>query len=597
MWGSTGRRRTGRWALWGMLALGCEGQTDGAEPAEAGAARPRRDANVERSIPTEANTPDAAPDAQPVEPPDAQPVELPDAQPVEPPDALPDAQPVEPPDAQPVEPLDAQAPDDRFPDGPGPDAPTPPTLMPHVWSLPDPQHAQHGGMCPCMPGLASNIAMLRTAMLVDMLPGALPGADPDDSVLDGLPESFVGPFLKDVISHEVGHTLGLEHNWAASSIYSFGQINSAEFRGRTTQVGSVMDYTPANIVVEDGSLVQGDYCPIDIGPYDYYAIEYGYTLKDPAEVLSRGATNPLHRFVSEEGQNGPDPHSKVFELGENTIDFARARIAYIGRVRERLLTDVVQDGKSWQRARQVFQSTLNTQLSACTTASHWIGGAHFNRNVKGAEGVEPPLVPAAVERQRDAIAFICRTAFRDEAFGLSPELLARLGTDQWWDSNINDRQDWPVHDAVFGVQASALTALLNPTRIARILDNQVRTPAGRDALSVPELFNAVRTEIWSELAGQDLGRGSTDRDPAISSLRRHLQAEHVRRLIELGTGLRWPGSAAATVIAIAREELRSLQAAIAAVRERPMDTASRAHLNDIHQRIEQALQAAYLRRD
>jgi hypothetical protein len=314
-------------------------------------------------------------------------------------------------------------------------------------------------------------------------------------------------------------------------------------------------------------------------------------------VVSRGATNPLHRFVSEEGQSGPDPHSKVFELGENTIDFARARMAWIGRVRERLLNDVVEDGRSWQRARQVYQGTLNTQLQSCITAAHWIGGAHFNRNVKGAEGVQPPLVPADVGRQRDAIAFICATAFRDGAFGLRPELLARLGTDQWWDSNINDRQDWPVHDMVFGVQASALTALLNPTRIGRVLDNQVRTPAGEDALSVPELFGAVRGEIWSELGADGFGRGATDRSPAISSLRRHLQAEHVRRLIELGTGLRWPGSSAATVTAIAREELRTLEGAIAGALGQDLDTASRAHLNDMHQRIERALEASYLRRD
>lgn len=485
-------------------------------------------------------------------------------------------------------------------EGRQPLTPTPPTLSPLVWTTPSSEHAQRGGMCPCMPGLASNVAMLRTAMLVDLVPAAGPGdeADPDaESILDGLPESFVGPMLSDVISHEVGHTLGLEHNWAASSVYSFQEINSEAFRGATTQVASVMDYTPANIIVEDGTLVQGDYCPIDIGPYDFYAIEYGYTRGDPAEVLSTGATRPEHRFVSEEGQNGPDPHSKVFELGENTLDFAAARVAFAGRVRERLLGDVVKVGTSWQRARQIYQSTLSAQLGACITASHWIGGAHFNRNVKGAQGVEPPLIPAAVDRQRRAVEFICRTAFRDEAFALSPELLARLGTDQWWDSNINDRQDWPVHDTILGVQSSALTALLNPTRIGRILDNQVRTPVGQDALTVPELFGAVRAEIWSELGRDDLGRNATDRAPAISSLRRHLQAEHTRRLIELGTGLRWPGSAASTVTSIAREELRSLQASIAAVRGRPMDTATRAHLNDLHQRIEQALDASYIRRD
>ncbi|MEZ6235539.1 MAG: zinc-dependent metalloprotease [Phycisphaerales bacterium] len=476
--------------------------------------------------------------------------------------------------------------------------PVPPTLSPLAWSLPDPHQAHAGGLCPCMPGLAGNIDTLRTAMLVDLVPATAGdgGADAGASLLDGLPESFVGPFLRDVISHEVGHTLGLSHNWAASSVYTFQEINSEAFRGRITHSASVMDYTPANIIVEDGTLVQGDYCPIDIGPYDYWAIEYGYTRGDTSGVLDR-ATLPEHRFVSEEGQTGPDPHSRTFELGENSIDYAAARIAFVHRVRARLLDDVVEDGASWQRARQIYQSTLNTQLGACITASHWIGGAHFNRNVKGAEGSAPPLTPVAVDRQRRAIAFICDNAFRDEAFGLTPEILAHLGTDQWWDSNINDRQDWPVHDAVFGVQSSALTALVNPMRIGRVLDNQVRTPAGEDALSVPELLGAVRESIWSELDAPEFGAGASDRQPAISSMRRHLQGEHVRRLIELGTGLRWPGSAAGTIQSLARAELRTLLATVERASQRRLDTATLAHLADMRERITRALDAAYIRRD
>ena len=134
-------------------------------------------------------------------------------------------------------------------------------------------------------------------------------------------------------------------------------------------------------------------------------------------------------------------------------------------------------------------------------------------------------------------------------------------------------------------------------RIGRVLDNQARTPAGEDALTVPELLGAVRESIWSELAAPDFGAGASDREPAISSTRRHLQGEHVRRLIELGTGLRWPGSAAGTIQSLARSELRAIDHAIERVSQRQADAATRAHLVDMRERIAQALEATYIRRD
>ena len=114
------------------------------------------------------------------------------------------------------------------------------------------------------------------------------GEDEKDEgqMLDGVPESFIGPLLKDVVMHEVGHTLGLRHNFKASSIHSIQEINTEEFKGQA-QTASVMDYNPVNVNFNDGP-VQGDYTMVTIGPYDYWAIEYGYTFeKDLKPILSR----------------------------------------------------------------------------------------------------------------------------------------------------------------------------------------------------------------------------------------------------------------------------------------------------------------------
>src|SRR5690606_29191434 len=89
----------------------------------------------------------------------------------------------------------------------------PPTMRPDVWSPADPALAANGAMCACMPGYAASVQKMRTAMAARLLPGMLDddgesaeGEGEDEGLLDGLPESFVGPLLRDVIMHEVGHT-------------------------------------------------------------------------------------------------------------------------------------------------------------------------------------------------------------------------------------------------------------------------------------------------------------------------------------------------------------------------------------------------------
>ncbi|MHC4603949.1 MAG: zinc-dependent metalloprotease, partial [Planctomycetota bacterium] len=97
-----------------------------------------------------------------------------------------------------------------------------------------------------------------------------------EPMIDGMPESFIGPMLAELSCHEVGHTLGLRHNFKSSSLYTMCKINSKEMKGKKPNSASVMDYLPANINFKDGE-VQGDYTMISVGPYDIWAIEYGYT--------------------------------------------------------------------------------------------------------------------------------------------------------------------------------------------------------------------------------------------------------------------------------------------------------------------------------
>lgn len=428
------------------------------------------------------------------------------------------------------------------------------------------------------------------------------GAEPSD-LIDGIPESFLGPQLADLTAHEIGHTLGLRHNFKGSSIYPLDEINSEALAGRKPWTGSVMDYHGWNIRVEAGDR-QGDFGPIDIGPYDMWAIEYGYGSGDPKEVASRCA-DPMLAYATDEDTWGSDPTARQWDLSANPLDYAMEKIRLADFHRRQLLDHFVKDGQSWSRARMGYQITLGQQMSAINMMSQWIGGAYTHRDKRGDANARPPVVPVEAGTQRAALKFVLEHAFRDDAFGLTPDLLAHLSIDKWWDeggmATIFQDVPYAVHDAILGIQASTLTMLLNPTTLQRVFDNEYRVPGDQDMLTLPELFASITDEVWSETgAAPAAGQRHTDRQPMISSLRRNLQTEHLGRLIELSMPGRMSGAASEPVRTLATAELRRLAARVersggaASGAPAGLDAYSRAHLADAHSRITRALDATYI---
>jgi hypothetical protein len=478
-------------------------------------------------------------------------------------------------------------------------ADAPPTLSPMVWAAHRPNDGPGGGpgrsMCLMQPGLSSSVAAARLAMEMG-IGGLAPEARGEDgaSLLDGLPEWFVGPMLKDVVMHEVGHTLGLTHNWKGSALHSIEEMNTEGF-DQTIQ-STVMDYALSNIVVEGGprGLRQGDYQPRDIGPYDMWAIEWNYTFGDPKEVAARAA-EPANAFMAEDGQFSPDPQAKTWDLGRDSIDFAEERIRFVNKARAEMLDKAVKDGQSWQKARQTFQQLLGMQSGAVSMAMHWVGGAHIQRSMKGDPDAPAPVRPVDAAQQRRALAFVVDHAFDSDAYGLDPKTLSYLQSDNWYNEGYGTAHAWPVAQSVLGIQASAMTGLVNPQRLSWVMDNELRTPAGEDALTVPEIFKAVREKVWDL---PDPAGTYTNRTPLVGQLERNLQMEHLTRMISLATGMRWPGASGRTIQALARQELADLQAKVLIYSKASgIDDYSSAHLRDANERITRALEAAYLRNE
>ncbi|WP_237607164.1 zinc-dependent metalloprotease [Roseimaritima sediminicola] len=422
----------------------------------------------------------------------------------------------------------------------------------------------------------------------------------DEELLDGMPEWFVGPLLADLVAHEVGHTLGLRHNFKASGLYTMDEINSEELKGKKTFTASVMDYTPINYRYESGE-TQGDYAMIGLGPYDFWAIEYGYTFEDQklSEILKR-CSEPELQYATDEDTSGPDPLARRYDFGKYPLEYAQEQTKLIRLYRERILDKFVKDGDSWAKARRGYELTLGLQSRSVSMMANWVGGTFIHRDKKGDPGNRSPVEVVPAEQQREAMQFVIDHTFHDEAYGLTPALLERMSADKWLDGGaghtMSSEGAWPIHDRILGIQATSLTLLLNPTTLRRVHDNELRVPAEQDMLTLPELLDTVSQAVWSELEAE-CPPDRNDRRPMISSLRRNLQREHLERLLDLVLDNASDTAAHKPISNLARLELRELQGKIQksiAKCDDKMDVYTKAHLSEMDERIGSALKAGYV---
>ncbi len=420
---------------------------------------------------------------------------------------------------------------------------------------------------------------------------------PKESLLDGMPEAFIGPLLAELVAHEAGHTLGLRHNFKASSVYTLKEINSEDIKGKKTLASSVMDYIPINMPYEIEGATRGDFTMTGIGPYDYWAIEYGYTPEETKlpDILKR-VSEPELQYATDEDTGGPDPMARRYDYSKEPLDYAENQMRLVKLYRSRLLDKFVKDGESWGKARKGYELTLGEQTKAISMMANWIGGATVNRDKKGDPGNRQSLIPVAAERQRKAIAFVFKNAFRDEAFGITQPILERLTNDKWIDEGMRSMGEstFPIHDRILGVQASTLTMLMNPSTLRRVFDNETLVPAEQDAVTLPELMDKLYAEIWSELDAKSEGEVSA-RKPRISSWRRNLQREHLERLIDLAIPT---DSNAITkpVTALSLMQLKELKRKLDATLEgrNSLDPYSLAHLGECQTRTVKAIDAIYV---
>lgn len=412
-------------------------------------------------------------------------------------------------------------------------------------------------------------------------------------------EEMIMQALKDVTMHEVGHTLGLRHNFKASRMYSLKDLNNPAKTAKTGVTASVMDYTPANIQPKDAK--QGDYYSKTIGPYDIWAIEYGYTPfsnstqgdKEKLQKIAARSGEPNLAYATDEDTRGidPDPSSNRFDLGDDGIEFAKNQSKLVKEAWPDIVSRMTDEGDGYQQARRAFGVLLGTYGRSMYVASRYVGGLYVTRSHKGDKDAKPPFVVVPAERQREALKLLEENVFNDEPFQFPPELYNHLAATHWshWGMRYLDRPDYPAHMVVELWQDRILQQLMSPLTLERLHDSELKIPADQDAFTTAELLEGLTDAIFRETDKLE-GKDFTNRKPAISSLRRNLQRTYLKRLAHLAMGHYGAPQDCQTV---AYMQLVSLEGKIQSVLKgnAKLDTYTRAHLEESASRIRKVVEA------
>ena len=425
---------------------------------------------------------------------------------------------------------------------------------------------------------------------------AIAAAAADPKVKDEQLEKFIMQGLKEVTMHEVGHTLGLRHNFKASKMLSLKDMTDPSKTAQGT-VASVMDYTPAYIVPKDWK--QGDYFTTTIGPYDYWAIEYGYkqfTGDADAELKKIAARSgePALAFSTDEDTRGidPDPDSNRFDLGADTAEYAKTRAQLIKELMPGLVDRMTKEGEDYTQARRTFNILLSQYGQSMFFASREVGGLKTSRSHKGDKDAKPPAALIDAQQQRNTLALLEEHVFSDKPFDFPREVYNQLGWSNWshWGVSNTTRKDFPVHDIVLMWQERILQQMLSSVTLERMHDAELKAAPDTDVFTTAELMERLTKSIFSEVETVKEGEFN-NRKPAIGSFRRNLQRSYLKSISNMAMGNSAAPQDCQTVAYLQLTELQKKIDELLKNDKAKLDTYSKAHLLETSTRIAKVVDA------
>jgi len=324
--------------------------------------------------------------------------------------------------------------------------------------------------------------------------------------------------------HEVGHTLGLNHNFKGSFLHNNEDVHKPEITSKIGVTSSVMEYPAINLAPLGYD--QGDYYDVVPGPYDKWAIKFGYTPnlteEERRSILSE-SNKPEHMFAndSEDMRSagyGIDPRAMINDLTNDPITYSAQRIELVNHAQKELPDKFANKAESWEEYRNAHKIILREHQRALEVVSRYIGGVYVERSNPQDLNRKEPYTPTPSEEQRRAMSILSKHAFSSEAFPINASLLSKVQLERRMFDLRGEHEDPQMHKIILGIQNKVLDHILGAWTLARITDTQLY---GND-YSVYEVIDDLTEAIFLE-----------DISSEVSSVRRNLQTSYVRRLISI----------------------------------------------------------------
>jgi hypothetical protein len=412
-----------------------------------------------------------------------------------------------------------------------------------------------------------------------------------------LPDALMGRLLEQVVCHEVGHTLGFQHNMKASSMYPADKIRDKEFVHKMGHTPSIMDYARFNYVAQPEDKIELEDLIPRVGPYDIWATHWGYapitgaaTPQDEKSTLDKWSreqdNTPWLRF-STANSAGSDPGEETEAVGDaDAVKSTAMGVKNLQRVAKMLMPATAwKEGETYEDLSELYGQMLGQWQREMSHVAQIVGGFNSQEKVVGQEGRVFSLVPKI--RQEEAVKFLVENAFTTPVWMIDPEILRRI-------------EPTGVLTRIRTAQNSVLNAVLNDQRFARLIEQQAVD--GAAAYTAAELLATVRRGVWKELDAPQV---------RIDAYRRNLQNAYLDLVNTKlnpapaaaaaapqggggGRGGRGAAARSEDEKPFYRAELHALNASITAALAKATDHDTKAHLEGARDQIAKILDPKFL---
>lgn len=329
--------------------------------------------------------------------------------------------------------------------------------------------------------------------------------------------------MKELVMHEVGHTLGLNHNMKASQLFSPEELADAALIKGKCLMGSVMDYGAINLTLDPAK--QGQYYSTSVGPYDVWAIAYGYTPGDDKALkeITNRSTQPELIFGNDADDmryagKAIDPRVMINDMSNDQITYSVNRIKIVKQTLPKIKEKFSKEGQSYQELRQAFQ-ILNKQYAwAGVVISRFIGGVYVDRSMNGQDAKLKPYTPVAYEDQKRAMEALKNYIFAPNAFNVTGDLYNYIAMQRRGYNFYQSPEDPKIHRMILSYQKRILDHLLHKNTLQRITDSQLYGNKYQISVFMKDLTNAIF---------------EGDAESTINTVRQNLQQEYVKKLIAI----------------------------------------------------------------